>query len=176
MSTASDTAPAPAPGLLSRVFGARGRGRLRPLYGAIVVEARARHWYASGGVPDTVDGRFDMIALVLALVLMRLEAVHGEHDAVRLTEVFIDDMDGNIREIGFGDLVVGKQVGRIMAMLGGRLGAYEGAFTDDALVRNLYRGVAPGQEELARTRVAAEALRSRIDTRSLVDLRAGRLA
>lgn len=171
MTTASDTT-----GLFSRLFG-RGRSTdLHALYDAIVAEARARHWYASGGVPDTIDGRFDMVALVLALVLMRFEAVHGEHDAVRLTEIFIDDMDGQVREIGFGDLVVGKQVGRIMAMVGGRLGAYAGTFTDEALLRNLYRGVAPGDEELTRTRAAAESLRARIDTLSLDDLRAGRLA
>ena len=172
MTTASDTRP----GLLSRLFGRPGSSNIRALYDAVVTEARQKHWYASGGVPDTIDGRFDMVALVLALVLMRFEAVHGEHDAVRLTEIFIDDMDGQVREIGFGDLVVGKQVGRIMAMVGGRLGAYAGSFTDEALVRNLYRGVAPAEDELARTRAAAEALRARVDTLSLADLRAGRLA
>lgn len=169
MSTSSDT-------LFSRLFGRDKSRDLRALYDGVVAEARAKHWYATGGVPDTIDGRFDMVALVLSLVLMRFEAVHGEHDAVRLTEIFIDDMDGQVREIGFGDLVVGKQVGRIMAMVGGRLGAYAGKFTDEALVRNLYRGVAPGEDELARTRVAAEALRTRIDALSLTDLRAGRLA
>ena len=170
------TASATKPGLMARLFPTRGREKLRPLYDALVAEARARHWYATGGVPDTIDGRFDMVALVLSLVLMRLEAVHGEVDAVRLTEIFIEDMDGQVREIGFGDLVVGKQVGRIMAMVGGRLGAYAGSFTDDALVRNLYRGVAPGDAELARTKVEAESLRGRIEALSLADLRAGRLA
>ena len=172
MTAASDTKP----GLFARLFPTRGRERLRPLYDAVVAQARQKHWYAKGGVPDTIDGRFDMVALVLALALMRFEAVGGETDAVRLTELFIDDMDGQVREIGFGDLVVGKQVGRIMAMLGGRLGAYADAFTDVALIRNLYRGVAPGTGELAHTKAAAEALRGRVDALSLADLLGGRLA
>lgn len=176
MTTASDAQSSTGSGLFSRLFGNRGRSRLRALYDAVVVEARARHWYADGGVPDTIDGRFDMVALVLSLVLIRFEAVGGEHDAVRLTELFIDDMDGQVREIGFGDLVVGKQVGRIMAMLGGRLGAYAGTFTNDALVRNLFRGHAPADAELAHTRVEAEKLRERLDTLSLADLVSGRLA
>ena len=176
MTAASDTKPGLLARLFPTVFAPRGRDRLRPLYAAVVAQAREKHWYARGGVPDTIDGRFDMVALVLALVLMRMEAVEGEVDAVRLTELFIDDMDGQVREIGFGDLVVGKQVGRIMAMLGGRLGAYAGSFTDDALMRNLYRGQAPGEAELRHTQAEAERLRERIDTRSLADLLAGRLA
>ena len=80
-------------------------------------------------MPDTIDGRFDMVAAVTALVLLRLEA-EGEAGAGRsvlLTEMFIDDMDATLRQIGIGDYVVGKHVGRMMSALGGRLGAFREA-------------------------------------------------
>ena len=77
-------------------------------------------------MPDTLDGRFDMIAAILALVLLRLEAEGeaGRGPSVLLTEIFIDDMDGTLRQIGIGDYVVGKHVGRMMGALGGRLAAF----------------------------------------------------
>src|SRR3546814_12384851 len=81
-----------------------------PLYGAVVEYARAPRWYVEGGVEDSVDGRFDMLALVMTLVLLRLDS-EGEplrQAAVDLTERFIDDMDGQLRQIGIGDFVVGK--------------------------------------------------------------------
>lgn len=126
---------------------------LRPLYHAIVVAARAPHWYKDGGAPDTLDGRFDMISLIFALVSHRIDqdpdqAVTGVH----LTEILVEDMDGQLRQIGFGDMVVGKQVGRMMSALGGRLGAYQADASSDAfragLVRNLWRGQAPSEQAL----------------------------
>lgn len=145
-------------GFWQRWFGRDDRRRLVPLYRAIIAEARDPAWYRDGAVPDTLDGRFDMLALVMALVLDRLHAAgdSGQIDSVALTEVFIDDMDGQLREIGIGDLVVGKQVGKMMGMLGGRIGAYRDALAagdetalGEALVRNLYRGVRPADAALA---------------------------
>lgn len=122
------------------------------LYGAVVAAGRDKEWYLRGGVPDTVDGRFDMIAAVLALVLLRLEA-EGEacRDAtVLLAEKFIDDMNGNLRQIGIGDLVVGKHVTRMMGALGGRLGAFRESAADGDLRtpvrRNIFRENPPSEE------------------------------
>src|SRR3546814_7111061 len=120
----------------------------RPLWQAVVATARAPHWYEAGGVPDTLDGRFDMVCLILALVLHRIDDDPVQAvAAVELTELFVADMDGQIRQIGFGDMVVGKQIGRMVGALGGRLGAYRAADGSDALrealVRNLWRGQAP---------------------------------
>jgi cytochrome b pre-mRNA-processing protein 3 len=143
-------------GIINALFHkAEPREALRPLYDAVVASARQPDWYAQGTVPDTLDGRFDMIALVLALVLFRMEALGAEaaQAAAQLTEVFIQDMDGNLREIGVGDLVVGKHIGRMMSALGGRLTAYRAARIDPealklALVRNIYRGIQPQREAL----------------------------
>lgn len=135
----------------------------RPLWNAIVATARQPHWYGEGGVPDTLDGRFDMISLILALVLHRIDEDPDQARAgVELTELFVDDMDGQMRQIGFGDMVVGKQIGRMVGALGGRLGAYQAADGSDefraALVRNLWRGKEPPAAGLAHVmaRVAAQ--------------------
>src|SRR3546814_2450379 len=73
------------------------RDALRPLYSAIVARGREPHWYAQGGVADTLDGRFDMITAILCLVLLRLEgAPETKQQSVWLTELFVDDMDGQI--------------------------------------------------------------------------------
>ena len=95
---------------------------MRPLYDAVVGEARQLGWYEKGSVPDTVDGRFDMIAAILSLVLIRLEGdrKHAQQSAW-LMEHFVTDMDGQLRQIGVGDMVVGKHVKKIMGALGGRL-------------------------------------------------------
>lgn len=137
----------------------------RPLWQAVVATARAPHWYVEGGVPDTLDGRFDMISLVLALVLHRIDEEPEQAIAgVQLTELFVADMDGQMRQIGFGDMVVGKQVGRMMGALGGRLGAYAAPDGSPelraALVRNLWRGQAPAEAALAHVEAQVAALRA----------------
>lgn len=159
-------------GFLARLFGKRGDD-LGALYAAVVAEARLPHWYARYGVPDTVDGRFDMVSLVLALVLLRLEHEGREVEAVRLTEHFITDMDGQIREIGFGDLVVGKQVGGILAVVGGRLGAYRTGIDVATLGRTLWRGQTPENADAALAQITA--LRDRIDSVALEALLFGTL-
>lgn len=143
-------------GWLSGIWdGLRGRRRDEALllYNAAVRRAREEHWYREGAVPDTVDGRFDMIAAVLSMVLLRLETEEtGAAPAAHLTERFVEDMDSQLRELGIGDITVGKHVGKMMSALGGRLGAYrEGIAAGDlapALLRNLYRGAAPAPAAL----------------------------
>lgn len=126
--------------LFSRLFGpsADPRDALRPLWHRVVEIAREKRWYADMGVADTVEGRFDMITAILALVLLRLEdEAELRQASVFLTELFVEDMDGQLRESGVGDVVVGKHIGRLMSALGGRLGAYrEGlAAADDSVLR-----------------------------------------
>lgn len=155
---------------LARLFGPpRDRLALRPLYEAAVERARAAAWYREGGVPDTIDGRFDMVCAVLALVLLRLEregeAAAGE--TALLTELFIDDMDATMRELGIGDIVVGKRVGKLLGALGARMASFREALAaggdlEAAVVRNVYRGALPPGEALgfvvARLRAFHDAL------------------
>ena len=168
---------------LSRLFGARReRAALRPLYDALVAAAREPAWYREGGVPDTLEGRFDMVATMVALVLLRLEAEGqgGRAESVQLTELFIDDMDGTLRQIGIGDFVVGKHVGKLLGALGGRLGAFRESFAGElelepAVRRNLFRD---GPSEEAKVAWAAERLRRLHDAlaqTAMEPLLAGRL-
>ncbi|NTS65936.1 ubiquinol-cytochrome C chaperone [Sphingomonas sp. HHU CXW] len=167
-------------GWLKSLFGGRDRTAALPLYDAVIARARQPHWYLDGAVPDTLDGRFDMVAAVLAMVQLRLETdPAGAEPSAVLTERFVDDMDAQVRQIGFGDMVVGKHVGRMMGMLGGRLGAYrEGIASgtlDAALVRNLYRGEAPDPQAVAHVRHALLALHAAIGQTSINALMEGRL-
>lgn len=166
--------------LLQRLFGRQDRGTAPALYQAIVARAREPHWYLEGAVPDTVDGRFDMIAAVLVLVLLRLEqAPEGIAPSTALAECFVDDMDGQLREIGIGDIVVGKHIGRMMGMLGGRLGAFRTGLAEGtlrpALVRNLYRGEAPDDAALAYVESALLALRHALAATTVTTIVSGAL-
>jgi cytochrome b pre-mRNA-processing protein 3 len=148
------------------------------LYAAVVARGRLPHWYVEGQVPDTIDGRFDMIAAVLAMAMLRLEQEGaGAAPAASLAECFVDDMDGQLRQIGFGDMVVGKHIGRMMAMLGGRIGAYRDGLAENtleaALVRNLYRGTDPGAAPLAHVAGELRALHAALVPLSVDALVAG---
>lgn len=115
--------------LFSRLLGRPlPRTALRPLWHRVVEIAREPKWYSHGGIADTLAGRFDAITVVLVTVLLRMERDEALiTPSVWLTELFVDDMDGQMRESGVGDLVVGKHMGRLMSVLGGRLGAYREA-------------------------------------------------
>ncbi|MDF8332726.1 ubiquinol-cytochrome C chaperone family protein [Novosphingobium cyanobacteriorum] len=132
--------------LLTRLFGARKDDRdvARPLWYRVVEIAREKEWYRDCGVADTVAGRFDAVTLVLSIVLLRMEREPELIEpSVRLTELFVEDMDGQLRESGVGDVIVGKHVGKLMGTLGGRLGAYRDALDagEQALAEAVGRNV-----------------------------------
>jgi len=127
-----------------------------PLYERVVTEARAPHWYVESEVADTIDGRFALLATLLALASVRLERGRepAQQAGIALTERFIADMDSEIRQLGIGDPAIGKQVGAMVGALGGRIGAWRRAFSGeedwhDVMVRSLYRGTAPGEAAAA---------------------------
>jgi cytochrome b pre-mRNA-processing protein 3 len=167
--------------LLKSIFGeAKQRAPLEPLYRAIVARGRDPAWYREGRVPDTIDGRFDMIAAILALVLLRLEAegAAGRDPSVLLTELFIDYMDGTLRQIGIGDYVVGKHVGRMMSALGGRLAAFRAGREPglrDVVERNIFHEAPPSEAAAAMVAAGLERFAAGLDATGLPDLLAGRL-
>lgn len=150
---------------LSRLLGTAPdpREAVRPLWHRVIELARDPDYYASCAVADTVGGRFDMITAVLSAVMVRLEASELRAESALLAELFVEDMDGQLREFGVNDVVVGKRIGKLMSVLGGRLGAYRGAFNEGDLERltaAVTRNVtfAPGTEEPAAARAVAERL------------------
>lgn len=136
--------------LLSRLMGKSdsGQEQIRPLWHRVVEVAREPGWYSKGGIADSVPGRFDTITLVLVLVMLRMEGREElRAPSARLTELFVADMDGQLRQSGVGDLVVGKKVGKLMGALGGRIDAYRAALAepgDAALIAAIERNVTLG--------------------------------
>jgi len=166
-----------------RLLKPRGDDRepVRPLWHRTVELARDPRWYAEGGVADTVAGRFDAITLVLCAVLLRMEREPAlVAPSVLLTELFVDDMDGQLRQSGVGDLVVGKHIGKLVSSLGGRLGALREALSepaDEALVAAVDRNVSLGDKGNP-PKVAAllRGFAGALDAASAEDLLAARIA
>lgn len=121
------------------------------LYGTIVAQARSPIFYTEYAVPDTVNGRFDMIVLHLALLMDRTETEGTELRRVGqdVFDRFCQEMDDNLREMGIGDLKVPKEMQKVAEAFYGRRAAYRAALaqSDDgalaqALIRNVYSGAA----------------------------------
>lgn len=155
------------------------------IYRAIVEQSRQPAFYIECGVPDTPDGRFDMITAHLVLVLRQLRRNHPEKKdlAQALFDLTFADFDQNLREMGVGDLAVGKRVKAMARAFYGRLAVYDSALSDSndialqlALRRNLFRKASPTPKQV--TAMSAyllrEAARLRDEGRDLVV--AGRLS
>jgi cytochrome b pre-mRNA-processing protein 3 len=151
--------------ILRRFRSSSQAGTIRDFYGMIVAQARAAAFYSGYGVPDTVQGRFDLIVLHLVLVLERL----GRAGAARgfrqeSFDVFCRDLEDNLREMGVGDLAVPKEMRRFGEAFYGRQAAYLAALAasderelERALTRNIFQGadIDPGAVQLARYARAA---------------------
>ena len=118
---------------------------IEAIYGMIVAQARQPAFYAAFNVPDTVDGRFDMVLLHLWMVLRMLrQGPAGEEQAQKLFDHFCTDMDDNLREMGVGDLTVPKRMQKFGEAFYGRSAAYDGALDKGhaelaaALNRNIF--------------------------------------
>jgi cytochrome b pre-mRNA-processing protein 3 len=92
------------------------------LFASVSRLAREPHWYVEGEVPDTIDGRFAVLATVAALILVRLESEgdRGNAVSVALTERFIEVMEAEHREFGLGDPTLGKTVRKLVGSLARR--------------------------------------------------------
>jgi cytochrome b pre-mRNA-processing protein 3 len=143
------------------------------LYAATVSQARQLDFYAAGGVPDSVDGRFEMIVLHSYLVLSRLRQAGeaGRELAQSLVDAIFADLDASLREMGAGDLGVGKRVKRMATAFYGRVSAYEeGEATGtmgEALRRNLFGTAEPDAAQLAEMTGYVEAARRALASQPL---------
>lgn len=122
------------------------------LYGAAVAAAREPYFYATLGVPDTLDGRFDLVGLHVFLVIRALnrQPAPGPDIAQAVFDAMFNDMDVNLREMGVGDMSIAKKVKKMWEAFHGRADAYAKALSGDdaaalalALSRNVWRSAAP---------------------------------
>ncbi len=155
------------------------------LYGAVVALARQPHLYAALGVPDDVDGRFEMVALHAALVMRRLALGGADAQALgqELFDLMFADIDRTLRELGVGDLSIGKRVQAVAATFLARASALEAALAagDEAAVGEiLERNVGPdgrGPDPVQRAALARHivALDAHLATAPISELLEGRV-
>src|SRR5215813_610777 len=160
------------------------------LYGTIVAQARAPAFYQTYGVPDTANGRLEMIVLHAVLVLRRLGgerrpgATAGPAFGQAIFDLFCQDMDANLREMGVGDLAVPRTMRRIGEAFYGRHAAYGTALDSDdprALIEVLRRNVLDGRqgqgtdEEAERLARYVRAVMNVLAVQDIAELRQGKL-
>lgn len=150
------------------------------LFQALTAEARRPRWYVEGQVPDTLDGRFALLATVAALAIVRLERDEeaGNQASVALTEHFVEVMESEHRELGLGDPTLGKVVRKLVGKLARRTGLWRAAVAGAAdwieTTRNsVYKGEAP-EEALKQNAKALRAFWNRLDQATLEQLEQGR--
>jgi cytochrome b pre-mRNA-processing protein 3 len=151
------------------------------LFDALTAEARRPHWYVQGKVPDTLDGRFAVLATITALALIRLE---GEEDgnalAVALTERFIEVMESEHRELGLGDPALGKTVRKLVGMLARRTELWRsaepgGSGWAEPARESLYKD-AVDADALSHSAAELERFSRRLDKATLANLEQGKIA
>lgn len=153
-----------------------------PLFDALVAEARRPHWYVEGKVPDTLDGRFAVLASLTALALVSLEGRGDESNtlSVALTERFIEVMESEHREMGLGDPTLGKTVRRLVGMLGRRADLWRSAAAghmpwSEAAREGLYKADA-GADALRHSTEELQHFNNRLQETGLAELEQGRVA
>ncbi|NBC33351.1 MAG: ubiquinol-cytochrome C chaperone [Alphaproteobacteria bacterium] len=145
--------------VFSHLFGRRTDDRsVDALYRRIVAQSRQPVFYTDFAVPDTLLGRFDMIVIHAFLVFRRLKREDARSEAFcqALFDHMFADVDMSLREMGVGDLSVGKKVKALAKGFYGRVVAYERALEApadgalrDALLRNVYPPVEPPEDAVA---------------------------
>jgi cytochrome b pre-mRNA-processing protein 3 len=154
------------------------------LYGATVATARDPFLYTVLGVPDTLDGRFDMVSLHAFLLIRRLkrERLPGPDLAQAMFDAMFSDMDVNLREMGVGDLSVGRKVRVMWEAFHGRSAAYEVALNtadvdalEASLVRNVWRGSPPPDAGITALRHLVLLQDTHLRAQKLADLARGRV-
>ncbi|MCX5480307.1 ubiquinol-cytochrome C chaperone [Kaistia geumhonensis] len=135
--------------MFERLFARRRRNEAiaYALYGTIVAQARQPAFYAAYKVPDTLDGRFDMIVLHGFLLFHRLKGENEDNRRLgqEVFDIFLKDMDRSLRELGVSDIGVPKKLKKMAEAFYGRMAAYDSALSsgdlgalEAALTRNLF--------------------------------------
>ncbi len=152
------------------------------LYTAAVAAARAPYLYAKLGVPDTLDGRFDLVGLFVFTLIdrLRLAPEPGPALAQAVFDAMFSDMDVTLREMGVGDLSVGKKVKAMWEAFNGRVRAYaaavaagDGLSLELAIARNVWRGADPPEGAAAALARMALAERAHLEQQPLSALARG---
>lgn len=153
------------------------------IYVAAVEQARQPAFYAVLGVPDTLEGRFEVISAHIHLVLRRLGTGDEAAQALgqRVFDVMFADMDQSLRELGVGDLSIAKRVKFLAQSFYGRMAAYDEGYVRgdavlrEALDRNLYATAEPDPGALAAMAAYLNEAEARLGRQAAAEISAGRL-
>lgn len=151
------------------------------LFDSLTSEARKPHWYVEGQVPDSIDGRFAVLATVIALAMIRLEQIGDQATAlsVALTERFIAVMESEHRELGVGDPALGKKVRKLVASLARRVEVFRNTMAGNGgwpeAVRQCLYWTEVSTAALQHSSTALRNCRARLDRTELRALAEGRL-
>ncbi len=153
------------------------------LYRTLVEKARDPVFYSALAVPDTVNGRFDMVVIHAMLVLRRLRdgGIEGEASGKALLELLFTDMDQSLREMGIGDMGIKHHIKRMAKALFGRAEAYENGLDGDpaallaALKENLYRHSKPTEDQFARMSDYLQRAAQHVRVQNVAEMIAGQM-
>jgi len=171
--------------LFGRFSGDRRGAQVTDLFTAVVERARAPVFYRDLGVPDSLDGRFEMVALHAFLVMRRLKGQGAAAGSLsrRLYETMIDNFEKSLMEMGVGDTGIGRRVKTIARGMAGRIRAYDEALADPdprrlevALDNNVYGTVVAGVDPAVPAALAAyvRACAAALDAQALESLMEGK--
>ena len=140
------------------------------------------HWFLEGEVPDTVNGRFAVLATMVALITLRLEqdGEEGAHATVALSERMVETLDAELREMGLGDPTLGKQVRGLVGAVAGRVERWRALASSDSdwtieVRRSLYLDEEPSPDAVRHSESALRSLWQRLAETGLDDLSQGRM-
>ncbi len=189
-----DTAPieisnSPWRRFLSRFVAAPEPSIAHRLYEQLVSHARFPLYFGRLGVPDTPEGRFEILSLHVGLTVQKLYSLDGDDPkgegralGQALFDLMVADLDQNLRELGVGDLSVGKQVKRLAGQFYARLAVLNEAFDEgrmdvlSPMIRtNVYGAAAAEPERVAHLAHIIAALKTALDPQPLKDLREGKI-
>jgi cytochrome b pre-mRNA-processing protein 3 len=166
--------------LFARLTGAPKRGQA--LFDLAVAEAQLPYWFVEGEVPDTVNGRFAVLATIVALMTVRLEkdGEDGAHATVALTERMVETLDAELREMGLGDPTLGKQVRGLVGAVAGRVERWRAVVESDEnwteeVRRSLYLDEEPSTDAVRHSESALRSLWRRLASTGLDDLSEGKM-
>ncbi len=154
------------------------------LYRTLVAQSRTPEFYTNGGVPDSLDGRFDLVALHVALVIARLKRAEPALNdlAQALFDEMVANLDVGLREAGVGDMGVGRRMKKLVSAFYGRAQAYDQAFDQaeegalvEALERNLFRAGTPAGDATARMALYVRGQFDHLRTQPAEVIRLGRI-
>lgn len=167
--------------LFARLTGRPKRGQA--LFDLAVAEAQRPHWFVEGEVPDTVNGRFAVLATMVALIIVRLEkeGEEGAHATVALTERMVETLDAELREMGLGDPTLGKQVRGLVGAVAGRVERWRTLVDSDAdwtaeVRRSLYLDEEPRPDAAGHSVASLKSLWQQLGATDLDDLSDGRIS